>query len=70
MNNGEERTSESHQIELFNHQKEALEFDIQGMANSICDYEEVITKKRKEIDMLDYLTAKLNERIEEKEEMK
>jgi Na+/phosphate symporter len=62
-----EGTPESKQIASFDDLKEVIEADITERIDEIQYHEEQVDRKYKEIDMLDYLIAKLNERIEEKE---
>jgi peptidoglycan hydrolase CwlO-like protein len=62
----EEGTPESRQIVSFEHLKKEIEADITETVDDIHFQRELVDRKHEEIDLLDYLIAKLNERIEER----
>ena len=58
-------TPESRQLDVLNNRKRFLEMNIRDIETERRANEKVIQEKCKEIDMLEYLIAKLKEREEE-----
>jgi peptidoglycan hydrolase CwlO-like protein len=60
---------ESREIDLYKKRKKELGNEMKELEEDIWDYKEVIKEKGNQVDMLAYLIAKLEERIDEKEEL-